>query len=74
MIVLKTDAACKEKLTCAFKDNIGNLENSHRVKNRDFILESKMAELNQNKNSKQEDRPGAVWKRYFTLEINEYHD
>ena len=50
------------------------MENFHRVKNRDFILESKMAELNQNKNSKQEDRPGAVWKRYFTLEINEYHD
>ena len=60
MIALRIDAACKEKLTCAFKDNIGNLENSHRVKNRDFILESKMAELNQNKNSKQEDRPGAV--------------
>ena len=31
-------------------------------KNNDFILESKMAELNQNKNSKQPDRPDAVWK------------
>ena len=37
----------------------------------DFILESKMAELNKNKNSKQPDRPDAVWKLYFTLEINE---
>ena len=27
-----------------------------------------MAELNQNKNSKQPDRPDAVWKLYFTLE------
>ena len=36
-----------------------------------LILESKMAELNQNKNSKQLDRPDAVWKLYFTLEINE---
>ena len=39
-------------------------------KNSTFILESKMAELNQNKNSKQPYRPDAVWKLYFTLEIN----
>ena len=32
----------------------------HRLKN--FILGSKMTELNQNKNSKQPDRPDAVWK------------
>ena len=43
----------------------------YRLKNSDFILESKMAELNQNKNSKQPDRPDAVWKLYFKLEINE---
>ena len=43
----------------------------YRLKNSDFILESKMAELNQNKNSKQPDQPDAVWKLYFTLEINE---
>ena len=43
----------------------------HRLKNSDFILESKMAELNQNKNSKQPDRPDGVWKLYFTLKINE---
>ena len=43
----------------------------HKLKNNDFILESKMAELNKNKNSKQPDRPNAVWRFYFTLEINE---
>ena len=43
----------------------------HRLKNGDFILESKMVELNKNKNSKQPDWPDAVWKLYFTLEINE---
>ena len=42
-----------------------------KLKNRDFILESKMAELKKNKNSKQPDQPNAVWKLYFTLEINE---
>ena len=34
-----------------------NLANFHRLKNNDFILESKMAELNQNKNLKQLDQP-----------------
>ena len=43
----------------------------HRLKNGDFILESRMAELNQNKNSKQPNRTDAMWKLYFTLEINE---
>ena len=38
--------------------------------NSDFILESKVAELNQTKNWKQPDRPDAVWKHYFTLKIN----
>ena len=42
----------------------------HRLKNSDLILESKMVELNKNKNSRQPDRPDAVWKLYFTLEIN----
>ena len=41
----------------------------------DFILESKMAELIKiNKNSKQPDQPNAVWKLYFALEINQYHN
>ena len=43
----------------------------HRLKNSNFILESKMAELNQNKNSKQPDRPDPAWKLYFILELNE---
>ena len=43
----------------------------HRLKNSDFILESKMGKPNQNKNSKQPDRPDAGWKLYFILEINE---
>ena len=42
----------------------------HRLKNSDFILESKMDELNQNQNWKQPDRPDAVWKIYFTLKVN----
>ena len=43
----------------------------HRLKNSDFILESKMGKPNQNKNSKQPDRPDVGWKLYFILEINE---
>ena len=42
-----------------------------RLKNSDFIVESKKKELNQNQNSKQTDRPDAVWKLYFILEISE---
>ena len=36
------------------------LEVAERLKISDFILESKMADLNQNKNSKQPDQPDAV--------------
>ena len=43
----------------------------HKLRNSDFILESKIAELNKNKNLKQPDWPDAVWKIYFTLKINE---
>ena len=42
-----------------------------KLTNRDFILERKMAELNQNKNSKQPDQPNELWKLYFTLGLNE---
>ena len=59
-MALRTDAKFKGKLTCDFKNDMQNLANFHRLKNNDFILESKMAELNQNKNSKQSDRPDAV--------------
>ena len=60
-----------EKQTCAFKNDMRNLANFHRLKNSNFILESKLVELNQNKSSKQPDWPDAAWKLYFTLEINE---
>ena len=36
-----------------------------RLKNSDFILENKIAELNQNQNSKHTDQPNAVWKHIF---------
>ena len=42
----------KETLTNVFKNDMRNLANFHRLRNSDFILESKIAELNQNENSK----------------------
>ena len=59
-MALKIDVIFEGELTCAFKNDIKNLANFHRLKNSDFILESKMAELNHNKNLKQADRPDAV--------------
>ena len=49
---LKIDVKSEGKLTCAFKNDMRNLANFHGLKNSDLILESKMVELNQNKNSK----------------------
>ena len=73
-----TEDWCKiwRKNDLCFQNDMGNLANFHRLKNRDFILENKMAELNQKKkkNSKQPDRPGTVWKFYFTLEKNGKHN
>ena len=68
-----TEDWCKiwKKLACAFKNDTRSLAIFHRLKNSDFILESKMVELNQNKNSEQPGQPNAVLKLYFTLEINE---
>ena len=57
---LKIDARFEGKLTSAFKNDRKNLENFHGLKYSDFILECKMAELNQNKYSIQPDRPDAV--------------
>ena len=62
MTALKIDAKYEGKMTCAFKNEIRNLVNFHRLKDSYFILESKMAELDQEKNSKQLDRPDAVRK------------
>ena len=57
-MALKIDAKFEGKLTCAFKNNKKNLANFYRLKNSDFILESKMEELNENENPKH--RPDAV--------------
>ena len=47
-MALNIDAKFEGQLTCAFKNEMKNLENFHRLKNYNLILESKMAELNQN--------------------------
>ena len=57
---LMTDVKFVGKLTLPFKNDLKNLGNFHKLKNSDFILESKMAKLNQNKNSKQTDRLDTV--------------
>ena len=54
-MALETDAKFEGKLTCAFKNDMRNLANFHRVKNSNFILEKRIVQLNQNKNSKQPD-------------------
>ena len=46
-MALKTGAKFEGKLTCDSKNETRNLENFHRLKNSNFILESKMAETNQ---------------------------
>ena len=65
-MALKIETKFEGKLTSASHNDLRNLANFHRLKNSDFILESKMAELNQNKNSKQPDRPDSLCKLYFT--------
>ena len=50
-MALKVDPKFEGKFNCAFKNDMKSLANFHRLKNSDFILESKMAELNKNKNS-----------------------
>ena len=42
-----------------------------RLKNSYFTSESRIGELNQNQNSKQQDWPDTVWKLYYILEINQ---
>ena len=42
MIVLKIDAKFEGKLTSAFKNDMRNLADFHRLKNSDFVLEIKM--------------------------------
>ena len=64
-MALNINAKLEGKLTYAFKNNMRNSTNFHKLKSSDFILESKMAKLNQNKNLKQLDRPDA--ERNFIL-------
>ena len=59
-MAVKIVAKFEGKLSCAFKNDMRNLANFHMLKNSDFILENKMAELRQHKNSKKPDRPDAV--------------
>ena len=44
-MALKIDAKFQGELACAFKNDIRNLADFHRLKISDFILESKMVEL-----------------------------
>ena len=46
-MTLNIDGKFEGKLTCVFKNDMRKLANFHRMKDSDFILESKMAELNQ---------------------------
>ena len=64
-MALNINAKLEGKLTCAFKNNMRNSTNFHKLKSSDFILESKMAKLNQNKSLKQLDQPDA--ERNFIL-------
>ena len=70
-MALKIGAKFEGKLTFVFKNDMRNLANFHRLKNSDFILENKIVELKQNKNSKQPDLPDVVGKLYFTLKTIE---
>ena len=54
-MALNIDAKFEGKFTCAFKNDMRNLANFYRLRNGDFILERKVVELNENKNSKQLD-------------------
>ena len=51
-MALKIDTKFEGKLTRAFKNDMKNLRNFHRLKNSDFISERYMAELKENKDSK----------------------
>ena len=62
LMALKIDEIFEGKLTYAFKTDVGTLENFHRLTNSNFISESKMVAVNQNKNSKQPDWPFPVRK------------
>ena len=54
-MALNIDTKFEGKLVYAFKNDMKNLANFQRLKSIDFILESKMEELDENENSKQLD-------------------
>ena len=56
-MTLNTDEKFEGKLICASKNDMRNLANFLRLKNSDFISESKMVELHKNKNSEKLDQP-----------------
>ena len=58
-MAMKINAKFERKLASVFKNDLRNLSHFHRMKNLDFILESKMVELNEIRNSKKTDRPDA---------------
>ena len=64
-MALKVGEKFERKLACGFQNDMRNLANFHGLKNSHFILESKMAELNRNKNLKQLDQSDAVRKLYI---------
>ena len=64
-MTLKNNTKFEGKLSCAFNNEMRTFANFHRLKNSDFILENKMAELNQNKNLKQLNRPDPVRKLFL---------
>ena len=49
-MAMKINAKFERKLASVFKNDLRNLLNFHRMKNLDFILESKMVELNEIRN------------------------
>ena len=61
-MTLKVDEIFEGKLTYAFKNDLMNLANFYMLINNNFNLESKMVEINQNKNSKQPGWPFSVRK------------
>ena len=57
-MVLKVGAKNGRKTDMSFQN--WHLANFHRLKNSDLILETKMEQLHENKNSKQADRPDTL--------------
>ena len=66
VMAIKNYAEFKQKLTFRYKIDMRNLTKFDRLRNSNFILESKLVELNQNKNLKKLGRPDAVRKLYLS--------